>query len=63
MRHPEPVPACSSFRFPRGALMEEAGGSWQELLGSQGSSLPFQPEHLQLKASYTFGLPRKIEFE
>lgn len=43
--------------------MEEAGGSWQELLGSQGSSLPFQPEHLQLKASYTFGLPRKIEFE
>ena len=24
MRHPEPVPACSSFWFPRGALMEEA---------------------------------------
>lgn len=43
--------------------MEEAGGSRQELLGSQGSPLPFQPEHLQLKASYAFGLPRKIEFE
>ena len=43
--------------------MEEAGGSWQELLGSQGSPFPFQPEHLQLKASYTFGLLRKTEFE
>lgn len=62
MRHPEPVPACSSFWFPRGALMEEAGGSRQELLGSQGSPLPFQPEHLQLK-TYAFGIPRKIEFK
>lgn len=44
--------------------MEEAGGSWQELLGSQGSPLPFQPEHLSnLRLLIHLGFRRKIEFE